>query len=59
LKQGKIHRNRKKKKKKRGHGIGVLAEPGYGSLFVRTAWMNKIGKRHKVPRVLRKRPTDR
>lgn len=60
--------SRKQTKKKgimkKQRGIEAVTEPGYGSLFVRNAWIGALDKmdkkkKHKEPRELRKRPTDR
>ncbi|MDF1539939.1 MAG: hypothetical protein P1Q69_13665 [Candidatus Thorarchaeota archaeon] len=53
-----------RKGKKKQVGMEAVTEPGYGSLFVRNAWMGALDKmdkkkKHKEPKVLRKRPTDR
>ena len=53
-----------RKQDTKSRGIEAITEPGYGSLFVRNAWigtLDKMGKKQKrkEPRVLRKRPSDR
>jgi hypothetical protein len=41
-------RKKLEKKKHKALGIGAIAEPGFGALYVRSAWMEKmnaLGKR--------------
>jgi hypothetical protein len=37
-----VRRYRNRKRKWRGGGITGLVEPGYGAIYVRTPWMQKI-----------------
>jgi hypothetical protein len=52
----------KRKKKDKSLGTEVLVEQGYGALYIRTRWMEKLSriwkKKKKEPKYLRKRFYD-
>ena len=55
-------RKTKRKKVQKNLGTEVLVEQGYGTLYVRTRWMEKLArygkKKKKEPKYLRKRYYD-
>lgn len=52
----------KRKKADKSLGTEILVEQGYGALYIRTRWMEKLSrigkKKRKEPKYLRKRDYD-